>query len=82
MGFLFLCSSQITEMGYFRIKAGMNIFGIEENIAWATPGQFTTSNFPCDEDGSNCGRSSLQYYTDPSLSLDTIRRRLRSYGAS
>jgi cathepsin X len=66
-------------MGYFRIKAGMNVLGIEENVAWATPGQFTTSNFPCNEDGSDCGRMDVQYYMDPFLNLAFIRRRLRSY---
>ena len=65
------------EMGYFRIKAGENILGIEDEIVWATPGQFTTSNYPCNEDGSDCGRtSSSQRYVDPASNLKQIQRRL------
>ena len=32
------------EMGYFRILAGQNVLGIEEKIAWATPGHFSIGN--------------------------------------
>lgn len=53
------------EMGFFRIAMGQNILGIEEKIVWATPDTFTTFNFPCDEDGENCGPSA-QRYVDPS----------------
>jgi hypothetical protein len=64
-------------MGYFRIKAGSNILGIEEEIVWATPGQFTTMNYPCNEDGSDCsGNSRTQFYIDPSSNLDIIQRRM------
>jgi hypothetical protein len=65
------------EMGYFRIKAGENILGIEEEIVWATPGQFTIMNYPCNEDGSDCGRASTtQHYIDPAWSSELIQRRL------
>jgi hypothetical protein len=64
-------------MGYFRIKAGENILGIEEEIVWATPGQFTVMNYPCNEDGSDCGLTSTsQLYNDPSSSVELIKRRL------
>ncbi|KAL7558261.1 hypothetical protein ACA910_009931 [Epithemia clementina (nom. ined.)] len=43
------------EMGFFRIgPTGHNILGIEQNVAWATPAQFTIWNFPCAADGRNC----------------------------
>lgn len=68
------------EMGYFRIKAGENILGIEEEIVWATPGQFTITNYPCNEDGSDCSRTGIaQMYTDPSSNLEQIQRRLASH---
>lgn len=68
----------LAEMGYFRIKAGANVLGIEESIAWATPGQFTTHNWPCSEDGTDCGPST-QYYVEPSSNMEMIQRRLRLY---
>mmetsp|Transcript_24856 Transcript_24856/g.37162 ORF Transcript_24856/g.37162 Transcript_24856/m.37162 type:complete len:360 (-) Transcript_24856:92-1171(-) len=65
------------EMGYFRIAMGGNVLGIEEAIAWATPGQFTVSNYPCDEDGKNCGKD-VHLYVDPSTEKGlTVQRRLR-----
>jgi hypothetical protein len=70
------------EMGYFRILAGFNVLGIETSIAWATPGYFTTHNWPCSEDGKDCGpigaapSSGTQQYMDPSANLDVIQRRL------
>lgn len=64
-------------MGFFRIKAGENILGIEEEIVWATPGQFTVTNYPRNEDGSDCGRTSMtQHYIDPASNLELIQRRL------
>lgn len=42
------------EMGFFRIQRGTNTLGIESDCAWGIPGSYTTSNFPCYEDGSNC----------------------------
>lgn len=39
-------------------------------MAWATPGSWTVKNWPCDEDGKNCGPTEggvdTQYYVDPS----------------
>jgi hypothetical protein len=69
------------EMGYFRILAGFNVLGIETSIAWATPGYFTTHNWPCSEDGKDCGPigsapHGTQWYNDPSASLDVVQRRL------
>lgn len=63
------------EMGYFRILAGDNVLGIEHSIAWATPGQFSISNFPCNEDGQNCGPS-IKKYIDPSTDFSLLQRRL------
>eukprot|EP00550_Attheya_septentrionalis_P003843 CAMPEP_0198286208 /NCGR_PEP_ID=MMETSP1449-20131203/5344_1 /TAXON_ID=420275 /ORGANISM="Attheya septentrionalis, Strain CCMP2084" /LENGTH=331 /DNA_ID=CAMNT_0043983881 /DNA_START=224 /DNA_END=1219 /DNA_ORIENTATION=+ len=42
------------ELGFFRVEMGQDILGIESNIAWVTPGEFTVHNVPCNEDGSNC----------------------------
>jgi hypothetical protein len=54
------------EMGYFRILAGHNSLGIELEVAWATPGEFTVHNFPCYEDGKNCDGNGKHVYVDPS----------------
>lgn len=43
------------EMGFARIAAGKNMLGIEDHVAWATPGTFTVDNVPCSEDGKTCG---------------------------
>jgi len=59
------------EMGYFRILAGHNSLGIEMEVAWATPGQFTIHNFACYEDGTNCVDS--QTYEDPSKNIKKFR---------
>ncbi|VEU43395.1 unnamed protein product [Pseudo-nitzschia multistriata] len=64
-------------MGYFRILAGHNSLGIEMDVAWATPGQFTVHNFPCYEDGANCnGGVATQYYEDPSKNVEKVNERL------
>lgn len=60
-----------------RLLAGKNLLGIEEAVAWVTPGSFTIHNFPCAEDGKNCrGKApdgednvpavATQFYQDPS----------------
>jgi hypothetical protein len=61
-------------MGYFRILAGHNSLGIELEVAWATPGEFTVHNFPCYEDGVNC--VDTQVYEDPSTNVEKIQTRL------
>ena len=67
----------IPEMGYFRILAGHNSLGIEMEVAWATPGQFTVHNFPCYEDGGNCvEKPGTQVYEDPSKNVKMIQERL------
>ena len=65
-------------MGYFRILAGHNSLGIEMDVAWATPGQFTVHNFPCYEDGANCngGATTTQFYEDPSKNVEMVHARL------
>lgn len=52
------------------------MLGIESTVAWATPKSFTVKNFPCDEDGKNCGPA-MEYYVDPSTDIQSIKRRLR-----
>jgi len=66
------------EMGYFRIKAGKNALGIESQVVWATPGEFSVRNFPCTMGGENCNSSnnaavSTQYYVDPSKNTKAWR---------
>lgn len=63
------------EMGYIRVEMGKNILGIESAIAWATPGSWTVENFPCDEDGKNCG-GGAESYVDPSKDVAAVKRRL------
>ena len=41
-------------LGYFRLKRGENQLGVETMCSWALPGPWTTQNYPCFEDGSNC----------------------------
>jgi len=70
----------VGEMGYFRILMGHNALGIESEVSWATPATFTIdSNFPCNEDGSNCnGGMRSHHYVDPSNdpeALQKLRRR-------
>jgi len=69
------------EMGYVRVKMGHNILGIESEIAWATPGSWTTSNFPCSEDGKNCSPDEPKYvaqtYVDPSRDVAAVQQRLQ-----
>lgn len=60
------------EMGYFRIEMGKNTLGIESLIAWATPGTFSVANFPCFENGSNCGPSAFQFI-DPSQNVKGLK---------
>ena len=57
------------EMGYIRLEMGSNELGIESECSWATPGTYTEVNFPCDEDGTNCGPASGKYI-DPSDNMD------------
>ncbi len=52
------------EMGFFRIIRGVNSLGIEDEVAWATPGTWTHINYACYEDGSNC--INKKEYIDPS----------------
>ena len=70
------------EMGFARIVAGKNMMGIEDNVAWVTPGSFTVTNTPCSENGKICGdriQKTTEYstvkkfvgqtYVDPSYSV-------------
>lgn len=64
------------EMGFFRIEMGKNLLGIESKIIWATPGTFSETNFPCVEDGKNCGLQGREY-VDPSHDVAAVERWLR-----
>jgi len=64
------------EQGFFRVVTGKNMLNLEQGVAWATPGHFTTHNVPCDEDGATCGgvanggmRFAGTEYVDPSVYL-------------
>jgi len=59
------------EMGFFRVEMGRNLIGIENHIAWATPGVYSTINYPCAEDGERCNERQTMTmqsitYIDPS----------------
>jgi len=43
------------EEGFFRVATGKNMLNLEADVGWATPGQYTVHNVPCDEDGATCG---------------------------
>mmetsp|Transcript_12045 Transcript_12045/g.15249 ORF Transcript_12045/g.15249 Transcript_12045/m.15249 type:complete len:358 (-) Transcript_12045:371-1444(-) len=69
------------ELGYFRVEMGSNILGLEDGIAWATPGIWTEINFPCTEDGKNCDgghkfENGAVFYNDPSNDVQAVQRRL------
>lgn len=70
------------ELGYVRVMIGKNLLGIESEVAWATPGEFTVTNFPCSEDGSGCvtddGQgTATQRYRDPSTNVAAVQRALK-----
>jgi len=65
------------ELGYCRVQIGDNILGIEGEISWATPKDWTERNYPCYEDGSNCiNVPSRGVYKDPSLDVSAVYSRL------
>eukprot|EP00562_Extubocellulus_spinifer_P033323 CAMPEP_0178689666 /NCGR_PEP_ID=MMETSP0699-20121125/5664_1 /TAXON_ID=265572 /ORGANISM="Extubocellulus spinifer, Strain CCMP396" /LENGTH=304 /DNA_ID=CAMNT_0020334753 /DNA_START=831 /DNA_END=1749 /DNA_ORIENTATION=+ len=69
--------------GLFPIETGYNALGIESEVAWATPGSWTTVNYPCSEDGKNCGPDAVphmgaQTYVDPSKDIDAVKRRVQA----
>ena len=71
------------EMGYVRVETGSNVLGIESEVVWATPGQFTVLNYPCSEDGKNCGPHSIpthgaQAYLDASQDIGAMKRRVKA----
>lgn len=66
------------EMGFFRIAMGKNLLGIEKKIIWATPGIYSETNYPCFEDGKNCGPQHGEYI-DPSHDVQAVHRRLDRY---
>lgn len=70
------------EMGFIRVEIGKNILGLESEIGWATPGDFTVDNFPCGEDGTDCNNGNnyrAQVYVDPSENVAAVQRRLEAH---
>lgn len=72
---------------FHNVVIGSNLLGIEESVAWATPGQFTTANIPCGEGGSGCGGQEggdgphrTQFYVDPSAHVESVQRKLKEGG--
>jgi len=73
------CLAYWAENGFAKIAMGKNMLGIEDGVAWATPGTFTTLNVPCSEDGQICGGEvhgkrlmfKSQEYIDPSVYLSS-----------
>jgi cathepsin X len=67
-------------MGFFKVELGKNLLMIESNVAWATPGTFSTVNYPCPkQDGGGDVNSCLAHYeyVDPSHDLAAVQRRLQ-----
>mmetsp|Transcript_17805 Transcript_17805/g.20288 ORF Transcript_17805/g.20288 Transcript_17805/m.20288 type:complete len:215 (+) Transcript_17805:301-945(+) len=65
------------EMGFFRVQMGRNLIGIENHVVWGTPGRYSTSNYPCAEDGSRCNHHTLTNlidYIDPSDNIKSMQR--------
>jgi hypothetical protein len=52
------------EMGFFRIEAGSNFLGVEENFAWATPKTWMAKAPDCHK-----------FYIDPSLDVSAVHSR-------
>ena len=55
------------EMGFAKIAAGKNMMGIEDHVAWVTPGTFTIENVACSEDGKECGGEIQNHGQTPTL---------------
>jgi cathepsin X len=66
------------ELGFFRVELGKNLLMIESNVAWATPGRVSDSNFLCDADGRQCQEQYDYRYLDPSNNIDAVKRRLKN----
>lgn len=64
------------EMGFFRIERGSDTLGIEADCAWGIPGTYTTSNYPCWEDGGNCQAKTATYKTGEKRVAGTVARRM------
>jgi len=42
------------ELGWFKVKMGNDVLGLEHHCSWGVPKESVQPNFPCYEDGSNC----------------------------
>jgi cathepsin X len=58
------------ELGWFRILMGQNVLGIENKIAWATPGYYVETA---------CAKDCDRRYVDPSQNIPALKERLRTY---
>mmetsp|Transcript_14565 Transcript_14565/g.33644 ORF Transcript_14565/g.33644 Transcript_14565/m.33644 type:complete len:106 (+) Transcript_14565:1014-1331(+) len=72
------------ELGYFRIQAGFNSLGIESEVAWATPYQYTV---PCSKKKKNAGAScqhgvTVETYPEPSRHPQALLRKRLQRGSS
>ena len=64
---------------------GKNMMGIEDNVAWATPGECTVQNIPCSETGAECGGVAQNHgkkfvaktFVDPSVEFMAKQTNLR-----
>ena len=63
------------DLGFFYVELGKNLLGMESEVSWATPGVCTERNFPCDEDGENCGPD-VHTFVDPSHDIEAVQRRI------
>lgn len=64
------------ELSFFRVEMGKNLLMIESNIAWVTPGTFST--WKCKSGGidQKCGLMHHEY-VDPSTNFQRERERVR-----
>ena len=53
------------EMGMIKIGRGNMDSCLEMQCNWATPGEWTELNYPCDEGGDNCVKKGT--WVDPSV---------------
>jgi len=69
------------EFGFFRVEMGDNQLGIESEVSFAVPGEFSIATpVECDEDGSDCDDSAYagfvgHTYVDPSKDVERVLRR-------
>jgi len=71
------------EFGFFRIEMGENQLGIESQVSFAVPGEYSVATpVACDEDGSDCDNSAAhgfigRTYIDPSVDVARVLQRAK-----